>query len=65
MSLFALILLILFALGTLNGLLVVLSLLASAYPDGLEWVAAQKGFLDAARHPSSKVPFKVIAAPIT
>ncbi|MCX6035011.1 MAG: PDGLE domain-containing protein [Chloroflexi bacterium] len=33
------------------GLLAVLSPLASAHPDGLEWVAEQKGFLDAARAP--------------
>ncbi|MBN2256386.1 MAG: energy-coupling factor ABC transporter permease [Anaerolineaceae bacterium] len=33
------------------GLLVMLSPLASAHPDGLEWVAEQKGFLDAAREP--------------
>lgn len=32
-------------------LLAVLSPLASANPDGLEWVAGQKGFLDAARAP--------------
>jgi cobalt/nickel transport system permease protein len=31
--------------------LAVVSPLASAYPDGLEWVAAQRGFLDAAREP--------------
>jgi hypothetical protein len=29
----------------------VLSPLASAHPDGLEWVAEQKGFLEAARGP--------------
>ena len=33
------------------GLLAVLSPLASAHPDGLEWVAEQKGFLDVARGP--------------
>ncbi len=32
-------------------LLAVLSPLASAHPDGLEWVAGQKGFLDAAQSP--------------
>jgi cobalt/nickel transport system permease protein len=32
-------------------LLAVLSPLASARPDGLEWVAEQKGFLEAARNP--------------
>jgi len=32
-------------------LLAVLSPLASAHPDGLEWVAEQKGFLEAARGP--------------
>lgn len=32
-------------------LLAILSPLASAYPDGLEWVAEQKGFLDAAQEP--------------
>jgi len=31
--------------------LAVLSPLASSHPDGLEWVAGQKGFLDAARRP--------------
>jgi cobalt/nickel transport system permease protein len=31
--------------------LVVLSPLASAHPDGLEWVAGQQGFLDSARQP--------------
>ena len=31
--------------------LVVLSPLASIYPDGLEWVAEQKGFLDTAQDP--------------
>jgi cobalt/nickel transport system permease protein len=35
----------------LAGLLAVLSPLASAHPDGLEWVAEQNGFLDAARGP--------------
>ena len=33
------------------ALLAVLSPLASAHPDGLEWVAEQKGFLEAARAP--------------
>ncbi len=33
------------------ALLAVLSPLASSYPDGLEWVAGQKGFLDTAREP--------------
>jgi cobalt/nickel transport system permease protein len=33
------------------GLLAVFSPLASAHPDGLEWVAEQNGFLDAARGP--------------
>jgi ABC-type Fe3+ transport system permease subunit len=32
-------------------MLAVLSPLASANPDGLEWVAGQKGFLDTAREP--------------
>jgi hypothetical protein len=32
-------------------LLSVLSPLASAHPDGLEWVAEQEGFLEAARAP--------------
>lgn len=32
-------------------LLVIASPLASAHPDGLEWVAEQKGFLDAAKGP--------------
>jgi len=32
-------------------LLAVLSPLASAHPDGLEWVAEQKGFLDTAQGP--------------
>jgi cobalt/nickel transport system permease protein len=36
-------------------LLAVLSPLASANPDGLEWVAEQEGFLDAARAPLFKV----------
>jgi cobalt/nickel transport system permease protein len=31
--------------------LAILSPLASAYPDGLEWVAEQKGFLDIAQGP--------------
>jgi cobalt/nickel transport system permease protein len=33
-------------------LLAVLSPLASAHPDGLEWVAEQTGFLDAAQGPA-------------
>jgi cobalt/nickel transport system permease protein len=33
------------------GLLAVLSPLASAHPDGLEWVAGQKGFLENAQNP--------------
>jgi len=33
------------------GLLAVLSPLASAHPDGLEWVAEQKGFFEAVRTP--------------
>lgn len=36
-------------------LLVVASPLASANPDGLEWVAEQKGFLDAAKGPVFKI----------
>ncbi|MFH2104443.1 MAG: energy-coupling factor ABC transporter permease [Chloroflexota bacterium] len=39
-----------FGLG-IAALLAVFSPLASAHPDGLEWVAEQKGFLDAARAP--------------
>jgi cobalt/nickel transport system permease protein len=39
-----------FGLG-IAALLAVLSPLASAHPDGLEWVAEQKGFLEAARAP--------------
>ncbi|MBE3037247.1 MAG: energy-coupling factor ABC transporter permease [Chloroflexi bacterium] len=35
--------------------LAILSPLASAHPDGLEWVAGQKGFLEAARAPLYKV----------
>jgi len=35
--------------------LAVLSPLASAHPDGLEWVAEQKGFLNAARDPFYKI----------
>jgi cobalt/nickel transport system permease protein len=35
--------------------LAVLSPLASAHPDGLEWVAGQKGFLEAARAPLYKI----------
>jgi len=37
------------------GLLAVLSPLASVHPDGLEWVAGQKGFLEAARAPLYKI----------
>jgi len=37
-------------------LLAVLSPLASTYPDGLEWVAEQQGFLEAAQEP----PFQII-----
>jgi len=36
-------------------LLAVLSPLASAHPDGLEWVAVQKGFLETARTPLYKI----------
>jgi cobalt/nickel transport system permease protein len=36
---------------SIAALLAVLSPLASAHPDGLEWVAEQKGFLEAARAP--------------
>jgi cobalt/nickel transport system permease protein len=36
-------------------LLAVLSPLASTHPDGLEWVAGQKGFLEAARAPLYKI----------
>jgi cobalt/nickel transport system permease protein len=39
-----------FGLG-IAALLAVLSPLASAHPDGLEWVAEQKGFLETARAP--------------
>ena len=39
-----------FGLG-IAALLAVLSPLASSHPDGLEWVAEQKGFLEAARAP--------------
>ncbi len=39
-----------FGLG-IAAVLAVLSPLASAHPDGLEWVAEQKGFLEAARTP--------------
>jgi cobalt/nickel transport system permease protein len=39
-----------FGLG-IAALLAVLSPLASAHPDGLEWVAEQKGFLEAVRAP--------------
>jgi cobalt/nickel transport system permease protein len=35
--------------------LAILSPLASAYPDGLEWVAEQKGFLELARAPVYKI----------
>jgi len=35
--------------------LVLLSPLASTYPDGLEWVAEQQGFLNAAREPVYKI----------
>jgi len=35
--------------------LAILSPLASAHPDGLEWVAKQKGFLEAARAPLYKI----------
>jgi len=43
-----------------TGLLIALALavaspLASAHPDGLEWVAGQKGFLAAARGPLYKI----------
>jgi cobalt/nickel transport system permease protein len=37
------------------GLLAVFSPLASAHPDGLEWVAEQKGFLETARAPLYKI----------
>lgn len=37
------------------GLLAVLSPLASAHPDGLEWVAGQKGFLAATRSPLYRI----------
>jgi len=43
-----------FGLG-IATLLAVLSPLASAHPDGLEWVAAQKGFLETARAPLYKI----------
>jgi len=36
-------------------LLAVLSPLASAFPDGLEWVAEQQGFLDAAQGPAYNI----------
>jgi len=36
-------------------LLAILSPLASAYPDGLEWVAEQKGFLEAAQGPAYSI----------
>jgi cobalt/nickel transport system permease protein len=35
--------------------LAIASPLASAYPDGLEWVAEQRGFLDAAQRPAYEV----------
>jgi cobalt/nickel transport system permease protein len=37
------------------ALLAVLSPLASAHPDGLEWVAGQKGFLEAAQNPLYRI----------
>ena len=37
------------------ALLAVLSPLASSHPDGLEWVAGQQGFLNAARSPLYKI----------
>jgi ABC-type Fe3+ transport system permease subunit len=42
------------------GLIIALALaiaspLASAYPDGLEWVAEQRGFLDAAQGPAYEI----------
>jgi cobalt/nickel transport system permease protein len=40
---------------SIAALLAVLSPLASAHPDGLEWVAEQKGFLEAARTPLYKL----------
>ena len=43
-----------FGLG-IAALLAVVSPLASAHPDGLEWVAAQKGFLEMARTPLYKI----------
>lgn len=43
-----------FGLGV-AALLAVLSPLASTHPDGLEWVARQKGFLEAARAPLYKI----------
>jgi len=43
-----------FGLG-IATLLAVLSPLASAHPDGLEWVAVQKGFLETARTPLYKI----------
>ena len=43
-----------FGLG-IAALLAVLSPLASAHPDGLEWVAKQKGFLETARTPLYKI----------
>jgi cobalt/nickel transport system permease protein len=43
-----------FGLG-IATLLAVLSPLASAHPDGLEWVAEQKGFLETARAPLYKI----------
>ena len=38
----------------LAAILAVLSPLASAHPDGLEWVAEQRGFLDLAQEPLYK-----------
>jgi len=35
--------------------LAVVSPLASAHPDGLEWVAEQRGFLEAARGPAYSI----------
>jgi len=37
--------------AAISAALAILSPLASAHPDGLEWVARQQGFLKAARHP--------------
>ena len=41
--------------GILTLLLAILSPLASSHPDGLEWVAAQAGFLQTARAPVIKI----------